>query len=64
MYPLFHIEDLLEHLVGAMCYFTKIDLLVEYYQVCTNASDNQETTFKTKFGLYKCKVMPMWDLNA
>jgi len=62
-YPLPRIEELPDTLQGAK-WFTKLDLIADYHQVRMNPDDVWKTTFKTKFGLYKWKVMVFGLTNA
>jgi hypothetical protein len=51
-YPLFHINDLLDQLNGAM-YFDQIDIKSGYYQIDIANKDVEKIVMKTKYGSYE-----------
>lgn len=62
-YPLPRIDDLLDRLHGAK-YFSKVDLASGFYQVPLKEEDRPKTAFRTRFGSYEFKVMPMGLCNS
>jgi hypothetical protein len=62
-YPLPHIEDLFDQMIGAKV-FSKIDLRCDYYQMKIRPLDIPKTAFTTRYGLYEYTVMSFGLTNA
>lgn len=62
-YPLPRIDDLLDQLHGAKV-FSSLDLLSGFWQLRIKDEDIPKTAFKTPFGLYEWKVLPMGLTNS
>jgi len=62
-YPLPHIEDLLNSLHGS-CWFTKLNLVASYHQICIATADRQKRAFTTTFSFYEWRVLPFGLANA
>ncbi|WMV25787.1 hypothetical protein MTR67_019172 [Solanum verrucosum] len=62
-YPLPHIDDLFDQLLGASV-FSKIDLRSRYYQLNFRPEDIPKTTFKTRYVHYDFLVMSFGLTNA
>src|SRR5579871_713127 len=56
-YPLPQTDELFNWLQGTKIYI-KFDLSSGYYQVQIRPKDTYKTTFQTRYGLYKFKVLP------
>ena len=57
-YPLPQIDDLFDQLQGAAV-FSKIDLRSGYYQLRIRDKNIPKTAFRSRYGHYKFKVMPL-----
>jgi hypothetical protein len=62
-YPLPHIEDLFDQMIGARV-FSKVDLRSGYHQMKIRPCDIPKTTFSTRYGLYEFTVMSFVLTNA
>ena len=56
-YPLPRIDESLDALVGSR-YFSTLDLTSGYWQVPLDADAQEKSTFATRSGLWKWKVLP------
>ena len=57
MYPLPHINDIIDHLQGKTL-FTKYVICWGYNNICIKEEDQWTVVFKTPFGLYQPLVTP------
>ncbi len=57
------IGEILDRLSGAQMY-TKLDLKDAYYRIRIRAGDEWKTAFRTRYGHYEFRVMPMGLANA
>lgn len=62
-HPLPRADDLIDQLQGSTI-FTKIDLMSGYYQIKIHEEHVERTAFRTPYGHYEWKVMPMGLTNA
>ena len=62
-YPLPNIEEMKNRLTGSTWY-SKIDLRDAFYAVRMATGEEWKTAFRTRFGLYQFRVMPMGLTNA
>ena len=63
MYPLPHIDDILD-MLGEAKYFSSLDLASGYWQVELDADDRQKSAFVTHHGLFEFVRMPFGLCNA
>ena len=63
VFPIPHITDLLDHL-GRACYFSLVDLVTAYHQICIKQGHKHCTAFVMPQGLYKWIVMPLGLTNT
>ena len=62
-YPLPRIDDLLDSLNGRTC-FSSLDLKSGYHQIQLHPDDMPATSFRTPFGLYRYRCIPMGLANS
>ncbi|EDN09807.1 hypothetical protein HCAG_06974 [Histoplasma mississippiense (nom. inval.)] len=62
-YPIPRIEEMLDRLQNAII-FSKIDLRDAYYRIRIAEGDEWKTAFRTRYGSYEFRVMPMGLCNA
>jgi Reverse transcriptase (RNA-dependent DNA polymerase)/RNase H-like domain found in reverse transcriptase/Integrase zinc binding domain/Chromo (CHRromatin Organisation MOdifier) domain/Aspartyl protease len=62
-YPLPLQEELFDQTQGAR-WFSKIDLMNGFYQIRVAEADTEKTAFRTPFGHYEFRVLPMGLTNA
>ena len=62
-YPVTLVQDLMDRL-SKVCWFTKLDLRVGYWQVRIAEGDEPKTTYVTRYGSYKFLVMRFRLTNA
>jgi hypothetical protein len=62
-YPLPLIEETLAR-IGKACIFTKLDIRQAFHRIRIDPESEELTTFRTRYGAYKCKVMPFGLTNG
>jgi len=62
-YPLLVMAELGDRVAGANV-FTKLDLKDGYYLIRMRRGDDHKTAFRTRYGPYKYKVMPLGFVNS
>ena len=62
-YPLPLIEETLARLSKAKI-FTKLDIRQAFHRIRIDPESEELTTFRTRYGAYKCKVMPFGLTNG
>ena len=62
-YPLPLIDELLTRLTRAKV-FTKLDIRQAFHRIRMNPESEELTTFRTRYGSYKCKVLPFGLTNG
>jgi len=63
LYTLPHIKCLLNSMHGS-CWFTKLDLVAGYHQICITIADRHKMAFTTKIALYKWQLLQFGLANA
>ena len=62
-YPLPKIQECLDQ-IGSAHFFSKIDLLSGYWQICIADGDTSKMVFNTRIGKYEFRVLPFGLTNA
>lgn len=62
-YPIPRIDELLGRLSKA-CVFTKLDIRQAFHRIRMDPESEALTTFRTRYGSYKCKVLPFGLCNG
>ena len=62
-YPLPLIDETLARLSGAKI-FTKLDIRQAFHRIRMDPASEELTTFRTRYGAYKCKVLPFGLTNG
>ena len=63
IYPLLHIDDLLDKLVHG-CFLSAIDLAIGYHQVRLAKDASEKIAFVARYGLFEYTVLPLGLCNA
>jgi transposase InsO family protein len=56
-YPIPRIDELLSRVCKAK-FFTKLDIRQAFHRIRMDPKSEEMTTFRTRYGMYKCKVLP------
>ena len=56
--------DDLHNRLGNTCYFTKLDLCLEYHQIPIRPGDEHKTAFTSRYGTYEFMVVPFGITNV
>jgi predicted aspartyl protease len=56
-YPIPRIDELLSRITKAVR-FTKVDIRQAFHRIRMSPESEEMTTFRTRYGMYKCKVLP------
>ena len=62
-YPLPLVEEILSRINNAKI-FTKIDIRQAFHRIRVDPSSEELTTFRTRYGTFKCKVLPFGLTNG
>ncbi len=62
-YPIPRIDELLSRVTKAKV-FTKIDIRQAFHRIRMDPESEEYTTFRTRYGAYKCKVLPFGLCNG
>jgi transposase InsO family protein len=62
-YPLPLMDEMFDRVTGAT-YFTKIDLRSGFHQIRIDEADCEKTAFRTRYGSFEYRVLPMGLCNA
>ena len=62
-YPLPLMDEMFDRVTGAT-YFTKIDLRSGFHQIRIDDADCEKTAFRTRYGSFEYRVLPMGLCNA
>jgi len=57
-FPLPRIDDLFDEL-GKAKFFSTLDLVSGFWQICVHSDSQEKTAFSTQFGLFEFQVMPL-----
>ena len=62
-HPLSWINEMQDHIRG-LKYFTKLNIIDAYYQICIAKGEEWKMTFWMKYGHYEYTVIPFRLINA
>jgi predicted aspartyl protease/transposase InsO family protein len=62
-YPIPRIDELLAR-IGKAVIFTKLDIRQAFNRIRMDPESEEMTTFRTRYGMYKCKVLPFGLCNG